>query len=232
MPIKKDIIYPFFLESCSLATDSFWETIFEDLAYGRSPLGTYISKDFLCCGYKGKEFSYKIERKDPQVLYDEIYKLLTEKLGILSRKEKAQKKLSFHEIEKNILDSRQSWNGIRKKNVKDILYEKYALDMKSKYELTFKECKYLLALLMLSITFKIITTKDITYKDNRITEIKGINFVKDEKGKFDIILDPNYVKKVKSVFIEKDEIQKDESEKLLMADNWPLYLDSMREKLI
>lgn len=224
MPVKRDIIYPFFLESCSLATDSFWELIFEDLAYGKAPFGTYISKDFLCCGYKGKEFAYKIERKDPQVLYDELYKLLTEKLGILSRKEKAQKKITFHQIEKNIMESRQLWNGIRKKNVKDVLYEKYALDMKKKYKLTFKECKYLLALLMLAITFKIITSKDITYEDNRITNIKGINFTK-IGNKIEITLE-NLNKKSDLV---KADFENEVKE--LMADNWPLYLDSLREKL-
>ena len=88
MPVKREIIYPIFLECCQFADDIFWETIFEDLAYGRAPSGTYISKDFLNCSYKNKEFSYKIERKDPENIYNDIYKLLTEKLGILSQKEK------------------------------------------------------------------------------------------------------------------------------------------------
>jgi hypothetical protein len=226
MPAKKDIIYPFFLESCALATDSFWETIFEDLAYGKAPFGTYISKDFLCCGYKGKEFSYKIERKDSQLLYDEIYKLLTEKLGILSRKEKAQKKLTFHELEKNIQESRLLWNGIRKKNVKDTLYEKYALEMKDKHNLSYKECKYLLALIMLAITFKIITTKDITYKENRITNIDGIDFVQTDDN-IQIVLKKIHTQK--SMDSEDDFIEDDT--KQLMADNWPVYLDSLRNNI-
>jgi hypothetical protein len=159
-----------------------------------------------------------------QVLYDELYKLLTEKLGILSRKEKAQKKITFHQIEKNIMESRQLWNGIRKKNVKDVLYEKYALDMKKKYKLTFKECKYLLALLMLAITFKIITSKDITYEDNKITNIKGINFTK-IGNKIEITLE-NLSKKSDLV---KADFENEVKE--IMADNWPLYLDSLREKL-
>ena len=91
MPIKREIIYPIFLECCQFADNIFWETIFEDLAYGKAPSGTYISKDFLNCSYKNKEFSYKIERKDPEIIYNDIYKLLTEKLGILSQKEKMQK---------------------------------------------------------------------------------------------------------------------------------------------
>ena len=74
--MKKEIIYPVFLECCQFTIDSFWENIFEDLAYGKTPYGTYINKDFLCCSYKDKEFSYKIERKDSEKLYKDIYNLL------------------------------------------------------------------------------------------------------------------------------------------------------------
>ena len=64
MTIKKEIIYPIFLECCQYTTDIFWENVFEDLSYGKTPYGTYITKDFLCCNYKEKEFSYKIEKNN------------------------------------------------------------------------------------------------------------------------------------------------------------------------
>jgi hypothetical protein len=63
MLVKKEIIYPIFLECCQYADDTFWENIFEDLAYGKSPYGTYISKDFLCCGYKKKSLVTKLRKK-------------------------------------------------------------------------------------------------------------------------------------------------------------------------
>ena len=53
------------MECSQFITDKFWENIFEDLAYGKSPYGTYISKGSLTCKYKDKEFIYKIEKKDP-----------------------------------------------------------------------------------------------------------------------------------------------------------------------
>ena len=79
MAIKKEILYPVFLECLQFINDAFWENIFEDLAYGKTPYGTYINKDFLCCNYKNKEFSYKIEKKDPKTLYNDIYSLLGNK---------------------------------------------------------------------------------------------------------------------------------------------------------
>lgn len=173
---KREIVYPFFLECCMFTEDAFWEIIFEDLAYGKPPFGTYISKDFLCCSCKGKEFSYKIERKDPKILHDDIYKLLSEKVNILSKKEKAQKQLLFNDIEKNIKTSRCNWSSIRCKNVKDIMFEKYVIDMKHKYNLSVKQCKVLLTTILISMMFKTITSKDIEFKDDKIQNITGITF--------------------------------------------------------
>ena len=83
MPIKKEIVYPIFLECLTFAEDNIWKNIFEDLAYGIAPYGTYISKNFLCCGYKDKEFSYKIDSSmNAQVLYTDIYNLITKLLYI------------------------------------------------------------------------------------------------------------------------------------------------------
>ena len=92
MPItRKEIVYPIFLECCQYAENTFWENIFENLAYGKTPYGTFISKDFLCCNYKKKEFSYKIERKCSKLLYQEVYNILTKKLGLMSTQEKITK---------------------------------------------------------------------------------------------------------------------------------------------
>ena len=79
MVIKKDIIYPIFIECLNFCENKFWLSIFEDLAYGKSPHGTFIHKNFFCCNYKGKEFSYKIEEIEPKNIYSDIFNLLTKK---------------------------------------------------------------------------------------------------------------------------------------------------------
>jgi len=178
MPTKKEIIYPFFLECCQFAEDTFWESVFEDLSYGTTPYGTYINKGFLCCNYKNKEFSYKLERKDPKTLYTDIYNLLTKKVGILSQKEKQKKRIDFHQVEKMIKNSRQKWSDIRKKNIKDLLIERYIVAMRREHSLTIKQAKYLLAVVTLALVFKIITAKDITYEDDEIKHIEGIEITK------------------------------------------------------
>lgn len=218
MPLKREIVYPIFLECCQFTDDVFWETIFEDLAYGKVPPGTYINKDFLTCSYKNKEFSYKIERKDAELLYNDIYQLLTEKLVIISQKEKIQRKILFEEMKKNIKDSRLSWISIRKKNIKDNLYEKYILEMKNKYQLNVKQCRYLFSLINVCITFKTITSKDIIYDNDKIIKIEGIEF---DKGKIifqrSLTLDKE---------IEEDEVVNQDS--LLLYTNWIKHLKNLK----
>ena len=175
---KKEILYPFFIECCQYACDNYWETIFQELAYGKTPYGSYISKDFLCCNYKNKEFIYKIEKKEPKIIYDEVYSLLFNKLGLLSYQQKIQKRSDFNDIEDIIRVSRGSWNAIKKKNMKDFLIETYIIDMKNKYDLTASQCKSLLSTIFVALMFKAITPKDIVYENRVITNIHGITFSK------------------------------------------------------
>ena len=224
MPQKREITYPVFLECCKHATDVFWENVFENLAYGKPPTGTYISKGYIVCGYKGKEFSYKIERKDSKIIYDELCKLFKDNLGILSQKEKLQKKIVFDELEKNIKESRRDWSSIRKKNVKDMMFEKYVLDMKKEHGLTFKQCKYLLSVIFLSMMFKTITAKDIEYDNDKIERIEGIDF---EEGK--IIL-----KRPINVPVCDQDTLIDETSSVKipekMSENWERFLRLVKER--
>lgn len=218
MPIKKEIIYPIFLECFQYTTDSFWENIFEDLSYGKCPYGTYINKNFLCCNYKDKEFSYKIEKKNPQQLYNDIYNLLAVKLGLLSSRDKLKKKLDFNNIEEELKFNKNKWTDIRKKNIKDLLIENYVIDMKNKYLLSNKQSKNLLSSIFIGMIFKVINIKDICYNDGKINNINGISF---EKNK--IIYDKNIydfdINFQKCILIDKP----------IMSENWNKYITNLKK---
>lgn len=174
--MKKELTFPFLLKCCDLAQEKFWKSIFEDLAYGQAPYGAFISKGFLTCTYKGKEFSYRLAPKDPEVLFNDIYELLTDKLGILSANEQNQKRLLFEELEKSMRDKNEEWGKIRKKKIKDLIIEKYVVAMKREYKLSFTQARKLLAYIYLGTQFKTITPKDVDYADGKIVSINGISF--------------------------------------------------------
>ena len=217
MLVKKEILFPVFLECCQYADDTFWENIFEDLAYGKAPYGTYISKDFLCCGYKKKEFSYKIEKKTPEIIYKEVYALLTKRLGLLSYREKVKKKKVFTDLEDSIKDTRKKWIDIKKKNMKELLIELYVTRMKNKYQLSIKQAKYLISVILIAMVFKVITSANINYSNGRINSIEGIDFdkkqliIKKNLYSLEVNFGPHIV-----------------LDRKVMSDNWEKFLENLR----
>jgi hypothetical protein len=217
---KRQIIYPIFIKCCEFIDDPFWENIFYNLSFGKTPYGTYISKDFLCCNYKSKEFSYKIEIKEPSKIYNEIYNLLTNKLGLYSCKEITKKRTEFFEYEDNINESKYlSWCNIKKKNVKDMLIEKFVIEMKDEYMLSYKQARYVLSIIYIALIFKVITTKDINYNDGKIISICGLEFSHKK-----VILTKNLY----NIEEFNDNI---ESSKTKMYYEWDKYLKDIKKNL-
>lgn len=214
MPVKKDIIYPIFLECSNFAINIFWENIFEYLAYGICPYGTYISKDFICCSYKKKEFSYKIDQnKDPKIIHDELYELLNKKVGIISQEEKLKKRSDYVN---NEIINKDSWNDIRKKNIKEILIELYVTKMKNKYNLSLNQAKYLLSMISIGLMLKILLSKDIIFKNGIIEKINGVNF-ENEK----VIFEKNFYD------ISPEFLSETISDKKYMIETWDKYIKEL-----
>jgi hypothetical protein len=112
-----ELLYPFLIECCKYTEDRFWKSIFEDLAYGITPSGTYINKDFLMCNYKDKEFTYKIQNKNSKEIYDELFNIFKSKLCLVSRDEIINKKKIIEDKYSNHLYEYVYWSDIKKKNI-------------------------------------------------------------------------------------------------------------------
>jgi hypothetical protein len=174
--MKKTILYPIFIKCLSFISDPFWRYIYEDLAYGRCPYGLYLQKNYLCCGIKNKEFSYKIENeKDVQEIYNETYSLLKQRVGILSEKEKL---IQREKVLKNRLVQykKEDWTNVKKKMIRDTLLENFVLQKTNQYSLSINVSKKVLSLLIIGLLFKSINSKDIYYSNGYIQEIDGLYF--------------------------------------------------------
>ncbi len=218
--VKDELIYPIFLECCKYTDDIFWKYIFEDFAYGKTPYGTYITKNFLCCNYKTREFSYKINTdKSPEVLYNEIYDILFNKFGLLSNKDKVKKRELFDSTQKEI-DNQQlsNWNSIKKKSVKNILVENYIIEKKKKFNLSFNQIKKLLSIIVIGIIFKTISSADIDYSNSKINNINGFTFSNKKIHMNKNIYDFNFMTSPRII-----------NEKKLMSDNWEKFLGNLKK---
>ena len=201
-----NLVYPFFLDCCQYANNVFWGDIFFNLAFGIPPLGTYISQDFLFCSLNQKEFIYGIEEKDSETLFEEVYSLLRNCLGIFSHQDKVGK---INDIE--------NLNDIKKK-MKETLIELYVSKMRTNYSLSIKQARNLLSTILIAMVFKVITAKDIDYSNGRINKINGINFSKNQ-----VIITQNLwninLSSASCIFVDKK----------CMANNWEKYLEKLRK---
>lgn len=220
MTIKKEILYPIFLECCIFTIDVYWSNIFDDLSYGICPHGMYISNNFLACNYTNKEFNYKIERKNIELLYNDIYTFLTVKLNLFSPFEKNNQVNKIQQV--LTLEQHQTWASIKKKNIKDILVEKYVIDVSKKYCLSQKKIDELLSLIIIAFIFRVITQKDIDYSTNKIHNIRGISFEKNTIINTRVIYSNISTDNMYSELIFED--------KKLMSDNWVKYINKILPK--
>ena len=178
MPAQIEIVYPIFLQCCQYTDNEFWSKIFENLAYAKTPYGSYISNDCIYCSHKKRNFIYKIDiNNKPENLYNDIKTLLTNKLNVISDQDMTTKKILYAKMSENIQLSHSSWKGI-KKNIKELLIEMYVITQMKTYDLSMKQARYLLSMVMLSLILKIIIPADIHYDGNEIANIDGITYTK------------------------------------------------------
>lgn len=169
------IVYPFLLECCNHTNDTYWKSIFKNLAFGKTPFGVMMIKDTLMCKYTGKEFMYKITKKDSLTTYNELYKIFTEKLGLISNEDKTN---SINKLNPISEVTYKSWGEIKKRTTRDKLIEQFVLDNKSQYSLSLKTAQDLLELINHCIMFKVLSNSDFILENNKLVAIKDLTFSK------------------------------------------------------
>ena len=215
--MKKELVYPFFIECCKYTEDKYWKSIFEDLAYSITPYGVYINKDFLTCNYKDREFSYKIQKKNSEELYNEIYNIFKNKIGLVSRDEIIKKQTMINNMSDDI-NNYTDWSAIKKKNIKELMIENFAISMRAKHSLTLPQTRYLVSIIFLAFIFKVLNSSDIEIRNGCIESIEGIEF---EKGKIILnrdIYDMNATVSPEIII-----------EKKVMSDEWYKYVACIKK---
>ena len=214
--MKIDLCYPFLLECCAQTNDMQWKNIFEDLAYGITPYGCFITKDSLACNLKTREFLYRLIPKDPAVLFHDITNLLRNKLNIMTREDIIREKEFIPLTEKMT-----SWSSIKKKNLRDALIEIFVIEKKNTFDLTLNQIKSLYSLINLGFLFKVLSSEDVIMNEGRIESIKGIDF---QKCKINLNIDifNMNVSSVPEIILGKKS----------MSEDWVKFLEHLQKNLL
>lgn len=186
--MKREVLYPIFLKCVPFVqNDLFWKETFEDMAYGICYGGSYITKGVLCSKVKGREFVYKFSDREPEKVYADVMRLLRDRLNIMSRNERKAMIDEIVQMEANLNNLRNmEWSEIKKKSLKDVLFQNFLIKMKNTYELKDPQVKKLYKTINLGLMLKSIKNSDIVYTDGEIQEIRGFSF---SRGRYRVDLD-------------------------------------------
>ena len=169
---KTTLLYPIFL-TCTqfVEDDNYWKSLYEDFAYGQCPYGMFISNDYLCCNYKNRKFSYKInQNKNPHDFYLEINNILLN-FGLQSK----QDTLSNKSLSLNNTDF-PNWKSIKKKSIKKSLIEKFIIEKSKQYNINEYTSRKLYNQIILGMLLKTILSSDVTCYNIDIYNINGLTF--------------------------------------------------------
>jgi hypothetical protein len=174
----KEILYPKFLRLSQYVEDMYWKHIFEDIAYGVCPSGTYVDKNTLYSTYsKESRFAFDLTSKECCVeTANEIIHLLHTKLHLMSSIENLKRRENLNVALKC---SYTSWKDIKKKNIRDILLENYVISIMHENNLSIQEGQKLLKQLNLRLHFKLIQPHHIIYnpETSRIQTIHCFDYM-------------------------------------------------------
>ena len=181
---RREIVYPFFLHCCRETDDRFWKFVFEDLSYGKAPYGSYFSRGFLCCSFKGREFSYRI---DPylatNLLLFEVKDVLQNRLGLRSYSDLQAQRDRFEREASQSLSACDSWVSVKRKEVKNLLLTVFVAEGPGK-EACPREKRRLFATIVLAIQLKAIPSSGIHVRKGKIETIDAIEEILDPESRW------------------------------------------------
>lgn len=227
---RDELLHPVFLNCCRYAVDLFWENLFEDMAYGITPYGTYIANDAIYCkAPDGSTVSTFIDHVDPEKTYNDFYDILFGVMNISSPEQRIQAQDAFKAADESSVSSRVKWVDIRKKNIKDILIDVFVSKMKDEYKLSLRSSVKLKTAIVSGLAFNTLDSSDVHMEDGYISSIDGIDF---EHGKFvnniDDYNDTEDVTELMDSLNMTDYTSKAKTKNL--SDLWKRYLDDISKK--
>ena len=184
--------FPIFTEAAEWTIIEYWKNIFNDCANGKLPKGMSISKDGVIYVNKGTKCLKWELPKEPQEVLILCKKIFEEILGIKAGHEKKKEIADFKEYQAANIQAMNDKEinkitDVRKKEDKLRLIDEYVLNKGKELNMNLQDKQRLKNTILTGISLKII--KAITFTDNKIVDIPGVNVKRSKKG-FVISLNP------------------------------------------
>ncbi len=179
----KSVLYPVLKYASESINDEYWKTLFNDMSIGKCPKCIYISNNNILSTNKRKQFSFSIPKLEESELgtfdifkfIDDLKISLSSNTSLLSNIDNDKRKEMLSQ-KTNEIKNIESWNAVKKKNIKEQLFINYVFKMKKEYGLDWNSTKYLYQLINNAFLMKTHTSVDVEYQDGEILEIEDIEY--------------------------------------------------------
>ena len=171
--------FPRLLELSLRQENSFWSTIFESLAYGKSPYGSYVTNsNFLVGKNKGNTFTYDLNdpEKSLDTLNKELKDILSTNLNLMSKGDRVMKIDTFNNVRGQLISNfrLKKWNDIRRKSIRDLLLEMYVIKISGEKHISLQNTHKILSSLLIAFMFKRISNDQVTVDNFEIKNIRDV----------------------------------------------------------
>jgi hypothetical protein len=209
------LIHPVFLDIAGhVETDEYWKLIYEDMAYGRFPMGAYIQNNHFCCRKNDRECSLVLEG-DTFTLFTQIHSLLKNFLGINSEHDRLLHK-------SKIPSEPKARDETTKKIIKDSVLTEFVIREGKRNNISDIILRKIFSLLIIGFIFKTILVRDVVFQDNDIEKINGFHFTPNK-----VRINKNILQLKKSHISEVPSKSADACATTTLASHWTKYTHSL-----
>lgn len=182
--------YQIFLDASEWTMIDYWKNIFVQCGEGKFPQGMSVSKGVIYVNRGSKTLKWELP-KEPQEVLILCKKIFEENLGLKATQEKLKEKDEFIEYQtsnRQAIEEKEitGIKDVRKKEDKLKIIDEYVLNQGKELGMSLAEKQRLKNTILTGMALKMI--KDISFEDNKITNIEGITVKRGKRG-FVISLD-------------------------------------------
>lgn len=185
---EKEIVNPIFLKAMEYSTDEMWREIFYTAAYGKLPKGFIYKDNSIIHKVKSRTFRLEVPY-DPQEAYIKCQEFFQQKGGIFSNRD-------YETVPTSVQDDKgpveYTWNEIKRRKMRDVLFYNYVKDMSRQYSLNSQERRQLEDMINI-LNFMDIPASEVVINDNKIVDLKCLEFCNDRK----FAITPSFLQYVK-----------------------------------
>jgi hypothetical protein len=225
---EKDVVYTVLQECFKIETDTAWKEIFNNMSRGVCPKGIIIQNGTIVGSISKKNLAkYSFLNQDPADIIINIKNLYSNLLNIQSDNTKRNRE--FDNINEQYNDFLyMDWRSIKKKALKELLFQNFILDLKNKNNLRSNAAKSGYEILCNAFyIYKTHKNIDVEYCEGKIISIRDIvienNIIVNKR------IEKNNGLCYESDCEEEEESEETETKLKSLKDLWVSYIQTIKK---